>query len=86
MRNPINFGDARNVVATLHLNREALEDLCYAYGPTDGFSRECFKVLDEVDVILADEAERRENAPGVCVMLKDREGNAVTGLVIGRLG
>ena len=62
---PIEFGDARDVVATLHLSRQSLEDLSYAYPSSDGFSRDCMRILTEVDAVL----EARKNGPGIALVI-----------------
>lgn len=59
MSEPIVFGDARNIVAVLHLSKEGLEDLAHAFSPSDGFSRECYQVLEQV--YRGEEAEERDD-------------------------
>ena len=62
---PIEFGDASDVVAVLHLSRQSLEDLSYAYKSSDGFSQDCFRALAEVDAVL----KARKNGPGVAIVI-----------------
>lgn len=49
MNKPIEFGDAQNVVAVLHLSRESLEDIACQFSVDDSFSKECWAVIEQLD-------------------------------------
>ncbi len=46
---PIEFGDTRNIVAVLRLDRQSLEWLESVIPSGDSFSKECRKVIEEID-------------------------------------
>lgn len=49
MNLPVTLGDAHNVVAHVHLDREGLEWLAYLVPEGDTFRDDCMKALDRVD-------------------------------------
>ncbi len=66
---PVEFGDARDVVAILHLSRQGLEALMYAFSPLDLFSKECRDVLMEVDKRVEDREKWLEDQPGLAIVI-----------------
>jgi len=78
---PITFGDARDIVAILHLDKKSLEFIAYALPYNDGFSRECFKVLDEIQ--KAEDLKRSQPRLGIRLAFKEtKDGLVYPGLEV----
>lgn len=71
---PIQIGDAHNVVAELSLSRDALEWLAYQCPSGDGFTRDLFDALARIDREAEEEAEdiREFGRPAIALQIDER--------------
>jgi len=78
---PIVFGDARDVVAILHLDKKSLEFIAYALPHNDGFTKEFFKVLNEIEKL--EEFKRSQPRLGIRAIMKpDNRGRYLPSLEV----